>query len=117
MKTKKVPQTWYNEEANSIARDCMDVWRKYGRDSKECKDALQKRAEWKAKYIPVKELKGNIQAAKLEIRLNFDKIYNAKSIKDKYECCNFVSLLADKYYLSGRQVENLLVFCIKRNLT
>ena len=117
MKTKKVPQTWYNEVANEIARSCMDILREYGRDSKECKDALQKRAEWKAKYIPVKELKGNIQAAKLEVKLHFDKIYNAKSIRDKYECCNFVSMLADKYYLSYRQVEDLLGFCIKRELT
>lgn len=117
MKNKKnVPQKWYNETINFLARECMDAWLKFGHDSEERKQAWGKRNEFKESFNPVKELKGNVQAAKLEIKLNEPKIRQFTDIKDKYDPYNFITTLAGKYFLCDYEVRQLFDFAGKMNL-
>jgi len=117
MKNKKnVPAKWYKETLNNLASDLMNALIKFGQESEQAKVAKKNRAEFKEKYNPIKELTGNIQAAKLEIKLNEENIRQFIGIKDKFDPYNFVTSLADKYFLCDYQVRQLFDFAGKMDL-
>lgn len=119
MKTKQfiVPLRWYNEEVNELARTAMHYLRTFGRDSDMFKMANDKRLAFKAKYKPSKDIKlGCLEGAKQCVLVNKDKIKNSRSIKSKYDACNFVGYLMDKYYLSNKQTYLLMNFMSKHDL-
>jgi hypothetical protein len=115
-KKKKVPYKWYKEIANELARNCMEKALKFGLDSQFRIDAENKRKEFKNKYIPVKELQGNIQAAKLEIIILHDKIIKSNSIHSKYDPYNIIGVMEQKYFLSNKQIDSLMAFMSKKEL-
>jgi len=113
---KKVPQKWYKEWANELARGCMNAWLKFGHDSEQRKEAQKELDDFRAKYNPVKQLSGNLPAAKLEIKLNEGKIRQSVGIKDKYDPYNFMTLTAEKYFLCDAQTRKLIDFAGKMGL-
>jgi len=117
MKNKKnVPREWYKEWTNELARGCMNAWLKFGTESEQTKEAQKKLDDFRKKYSPIKEMTGNIQAAKLEIKLNETNIKQSRSIKGKFDIYNFVSKLAEKYFLCDAQVRELFDFSGKMEL-
>lgn len=55
MKNKKnVPQKWYNETINFLARECMNAWLKFGHDSEKRKQAWEKEMSLNSHLTPLK---------------------------------------------------------------
>lgn len=128
---KKVPYKWYKEIANELARAAMSAKPhiaqlqeriiNYPTDfDKERGIPREKLIEWlatapspeykmklytdfKAKYEPIKELKGNLKAAKLQATVKHIK--EPKFIDWKYD---YLHKLADENYLINSEITILM---------
>jgi hypothetical protein len=67
--------------------------------------------EFKAKHIPVKGLQGNLMAAKWEIRY----LVSVGKVRQDFRY-TWLHKLADKYYLSNKQIDSLMNEFSKLNL-
>lgn len=148
MKKILVPQTWYKEMANELARNCMDSklhvidlqnrieLMKVGTPSahdvkmkitieqllswlekaENQENARKKYNEFKAKYTPDKNIKGNLKEAKKEILTLIEKIMTVTSINSPYDPYHLIGVMDEKYFLSNKQIDSLMNFMSKRNL-
>lgn len=78
--------------------------------------ARKKYNEFKAKYAPDKNMKGNLKEAKKEILTLIEKILTVTSINSPYDPYHLIGVMDEKYFLSNKQIDSLMAFMGKRNL-